>query len=550
MLEALNIKNFAIIEDIEINFKSGMNVMLGETGAGKSIIIDALSLLKGERSSYDKIRVGATKAYIDGRFIIENKELIKQINEEYDDLIENDELIVSRSLDINGRTSIKLNGRMFSSSATKVIMNEIIDIHSQHQNMVLFDEKEHLHLLDKYIGNSKELEIYQSAYKTYSKEVHKLEELENKVIDEAELAYKKAQIEEIEKLNLEVGELDKLENLEKKMANFVRLQETINNISELLDGDDGALAKIYQSRRLLDYLKDEDYDNYGTKLNDCYYNLEDINSALKDSLNALNEYEYTPEYIQERIYNIKKVMRKHGNSEEDIFKAHEQLVNDIALMSDYEYALDKQKALVKDLYNDLMIKANNLSKLRNEFANKLNKEVDKELSDLSLNNAHFKVHFNVTEPKSTGIDDITFYISSNIGMPFGHLKDVVSGGEASRIMLGLKVIFSKYCNYETMILDEIDSGVSGKVASSVGRKIHEISKSRQVIVISHIPQVASYADTAYEVKKVVEENSTKTQITELDDDGFIENIAKLLTDSSVSEQSLSLAKELINNSRK
>ncbi len=550
MLEALNIKNFAIIEDIEINFKSGMNVMLGETGAGKSIIIDALSLLKGERSSYDKIRVGATKAYIDGRFIIENKELIKQINEEYDDLIENDELIVSRSLDINGRTSIKLNGRMFSSSATKVIMNEIIDIHSQHQNMVLFDEKEHLHLLDKYIGNSKELEIYQSAYKTYSKEVHNLEELENKVIDEAELAYKKAQIEEIEKLNLEVGELEKLENLEKKMANFVRLQETINNINELLDGDDGALAKIYQSRRLLDYLKDEDYDNYSTKLNDCYYNLEDINSALKDSLSALNEYEYTPEYIQERIYNIKKVMRKHGNSEEDIFKAHEQLVNDIALMSDYEYALDKQKALIKELYNDLMIKANNLSKLRNEFANKLNKEVDKELSDLSLNNAHFKVHFNVTEPKSTGIDDATFYISSNIGMPFGHLKDVVSGGEASRIMLGLKVIFSKYCNYETMILDEIDSGVSGKVASSVGRKIHEISKSRQVIVISHIPQVASYADIAYEVKKVVEENSTKTQITELDDDGFIENIAKLLTDSSVSEQSLSLAKELINNSRK
>lgn len=550
MLEALNIKNFAIIEDIEINFKNGMNVMLGETGAGKSIIIDALSLLKGERSSYDKIRVGASKAYIDGRFIIENKELIKQINEEYDDLIENDELIVSRSLDINGRTSIKLNGRMFSSSATKVIMNEIIDIHSQHQNMVLFDEKEHLQLLDKYIGNSKELEIYQSAYKTYIKEVHKLEELENKVIDETELAYKKAQIEEIEKLNLEVGELDKLENLEKKMANFVRLQETINNISELLDGDDGALAKIYQSRRLLDYLKDEDYDNYSTKLNDCYYNLEDINSALKDSLNALNEYEYTPEYIQERIYNIKKVMRKHGGSEEDIFKAHEQLVNDIALMSDYEYALEKQKALVKELYNDLMIKANNLSKLRNEFANKLNKEVDKELSDLSLNNAHFKVHFNVTEPKSTGIDDVTFYISSNIGMPFGHLKDVVSGGEASRIMLGLKVIFSKYCNYETMILDEIDSGVSGKVASSVGRKIHEISKSRQVIVISHIPQVASYADTAYEVKKVVDANSTKTQITELDDDGFIENIAKLLTDSSISEQSLSLANELVNNSRK
>ena len=550
MLEALNIKNFAIIEDIEINFKDGMNVLLGETGAGKSIIIDALSLLKGERSSYDKIRIGASKAYIDGRFIIENKDLIKQINDEYDDLIEDDELIVSRSLDINGRTSIKLNGRMFSSSATKVIMNEIIDIHSQHQNMVLFDEKEHLSLLDKYIGPSKELQDYKNAYKIYSKEVNNLEELENKVIDEAELAYKKAQIEEIEKLNLEHGELEKLENLERKMANFVRLQETINNVNELLDGDDGAIAKIYQSRRWIDYLKDEDYETYSTKLNDCYYNLEEINNALKDSLNALNEYEYTPEYIAERIYNIKKVMRKHGNSEDDIFNAHEQLLKDITLMSDYEYALNKQKELVNNLKKDLMIKANALSILRNKYANKLNKEVDAQLSDLSLNNAHFKVHFNIIEPRSNGIDDVTFYISSNVGMPFNHLKDVVSGGESSRIMLGLKVIFSKYCNYETMILDEIDSGVSGKVASSVGRKIHEIGKSRQVIVISHIPQVASYADHAYEVRKVVENNATKTQIKELDEQGFIVNIAKLLTDSNVNEQAINLANELVSNSRK
>ena len=301
---------------------------------------------------------------------------------------------------------------------------------------------------------------------------------------------------------------------------------------------------------LIDYLKDEDYETYSTKLNDCYYNLEEINNALKDSLNALNEYEYTPEYIAERIYNIKKVMRKHGNSEDDIFTAHEQLLKDITLMSDYEYALNKQKELVNNLKKDLMIKANALSILRNKYANKLNKEVDAQLSDLSLNNAHFKVHFNIIEPRSNGIDDVTFYISSNVGMPFNHLKDVVSGGESSRIMLGLKVIFSKYCNYETMILDEIDSGVSGKVASSVGRKIHEIGKSRQVIVISHIPQVASYADHAYEVRKVVENNATKTQIKELDEQGFIVNIAKLLTDSNVNEQAINLANELVSNSRK
>ncbi len=550
MLEALNIKNFAIIEDIEINFKDGMNVLLGETGAGKSIIIEALSLLKGERSSFDKIRVGANKAFIDGRFIIENKELIKEINEEYDDLIENDELIVSRSLDVTGRTSIKINGRMFSQSATKALMNEIIDIHSQHQSLSLFDEKEHIKLLDKFMNKGSYIEDYQKYYEEYLKEVKILEEIENKVIDETELAYKKAQIEEIEKLDLKEGELDKLENLERKMANFVRLSETINNINDLLDSENGALIKIYESRRLLDYLRDEEYDEYSTKLNDCYYALQDVNDSLKSSLESLNEYEYSPEYIQERIYNIKRIMRKYGTSEEDIFEAHKKLVSDIALMSDYEYSLAKEKEKVALMYQELVKKGELLSSYRLKASQELEKAVDIELKDLSLNNAHFKIMINRIEPNKNGIDEVTFYISSNIGMPFGPLKDVVSGGESSRIMLGLKTIFAKYSNYETMIFDEIDSGVSGKVASAVGRKIHTIGKTKQVIVISHIPQVASFADTSYEVRKIVENNMTKTQIKELKEEEFIENIAKLLTDGSISKESLALAKELIVNSRK
>ncbi|MCH5171624.1 MAG: DNA repair protein RecN [Erysipelotrichales bacterium] len=550
MLEALSIKNFAIIEDIEINFKSGMNVLLGETGAGKSIIIDALALLKGERSSFEKIRTGSTRAYIDGKFIIDNKDLIKEINEEYDGLIEDGELIVSRSLDISGRTSIKLNGRMFSSASTKAIMNEIIDIHSQHQTLMLFDEREHLNLLDKFIGEKKEFNDYKASYQKYIEEKNKLEELENKVIDETEIAYKKSQIAEIEKLNLEPGELDKLENLEKKMANFVRLQEAFNNIDNLLDGDNGAIGKIYESRRLIDYLRDDDYEEYSTKLNDIYYSLQDINSALQANLKELNEYEYTPEYISERIYNIKRVMRKFGNAEEDIFKAHEKLVNELAMMSDYEYALSKQKEVVANLYLDIMKKGEAISLIREKFATTLNKKVDQELSDLNLNNAHFKVVINQTEPRSSGINSVVFYISSNIGMPYGPLKDIVSGGESSRIMLGLKTIFSKFSNVETMIFDEIDSGVSGKVASSVGRKLHNIGQDCQVIVISHIPQVASFADVAYEISKFVSNGTTKTKIVELNEDGFKENIAKLLTDNLVSNESLALAKELITNSRK
>lgn len=550
MLEQLTIKNFAIIEDIDISFKRGMNVILGETGAGKSIIIDALALLKGERSSFEKIRAGSQKAFIDGKFVIDNQEVIKLINEEYDDLIENGELIVTRTLDINGRSTIRLNGRMFSSSVTKSIMNEIIDIHSQHQNLVLLDEREHRNLLDRFIGPNEIYTKYQKAYNQYVKEQKLLEELENKVIDEAEMEYKKAQIADIENLNLQVGELNMLESLERKMANFVRLQETINSINELLDSDDGAITRVYQSRRLLDYLKDEDYNEYSTKLNDIYYNLQDINEALKDNLNNLNEYEYSPEYISERIYNIKKIMRKYGQEEKDIFEAYESLKKDILLMSDYEYALNKQKEITNSAYNLVLKCGMELTNLRKKYGIILAKEIDQELSDLALNNAHFKVNINNILPKSSGCDDVTFYISSNIGMPYGPLKDIASGGESSRIMLGLKTIFSKLCLYETMIFDEIDAGVSGRVASSMGRKIHEIGKNRQVIVISHIPQVCAFADSSLEVHKIVENNTTKTEVCELNDSEFILSIAKLLTDGNISQESLNLAKELVNNSRK
>ncbi len=550
MLEALSIKNFAIIEDIEINFKNGMNVLLGETGAGKSIIIDALSLLKGERSSFDKIRNGATKAYIDGKFFIEDSELIREINDEYEDLIEDGELIVTRILDANGRTSIKLNGRMFSSATTKVIMNEIIDIHSQHQTLLLFDEKEHINLLDKFIGNFKEYQIYQELYKNYMVEKAKLEELENKVFDDAEIAYKKAQIEEIDKLNLEHGELEKLENLEKKLSNFMRLQETLNNIDILLNGDEGAITKIYEARRLIDYLRDNDYEQYAAKLNDLYYSLQDLNNELQGTLKELNEYDYTPEYLSERIYNIKRLIRKYGSTEDDLFLAREKLIQELSLISDYEYALKKQKEVVADLLVKVLQSGEEVSNIREKYATILNEKVDRELADLNLENAHFKVLIKRIEPTAKGLDNVVFYISSNIGMPYGPLKEIVSGGESSRLMLGLKAIFTRFSHIETMIFDEIDSGVSGKIASSVGRKIHNISLNCQVIVISHIPQVASFADVAYEVSKFVENDTTKTKISELSEKEFEVNIAKLLTDNLVSKESLALAHELIANSRK
>lgn len=550
MLDTLAIKNFAIIEDIEVNFQNGMNVLLGETGAGKSIIIEALSLLKGERSSFDKIRTGANKAFIEGRFLLENQELIDELNAEYDNFIEDGELIVTRILDTTGRNTIRLNGRMFSQAATKVIMCEILDIHSQHQNMTLYDEKSHIELLDKYIGENKFLTIYKENYKKYKDELKKLEKLQDTVIDEASIEYKKKQIEEIDEMDIQVGELEKLENIQKKMANFIRLQTILNNVDELLDGDDGACSRVYQARREIDTVQDSDFEKLSDRLNNAFYELQDVNSQLRSYVDEINEYEYSSDYLNERIYKLKKIIRKYGDNEEDVINAKAKLTNEILLADDYNYYLKKQQEEVDNCLKELTSIANELTKVRQDKALELEKLVDKQLFDLSLGNAHFKIEIKNSEFSSNGKDHIRFLLSANVGTPFMPLKNIVSGGESSRLMLGLKTIFTSYSHLETIIFDEVDVGVSGKVATQVGKKIHDISQNRQVITISHLPQVASYGDHAYSVHKYVENDMTKTTIIPLEMEQFISQVAMLLSGSEITNSSLQVARELITSSHK
>lgn len=545
MLETLSIKNFAIIEDIEVNFRHGMNVLLGETGAGKSIIIDAIALLKGERSSFEMIRSNATKAYIEGRFILENAELINYLNKTYDNIIEKDELIVTRTLDISGRTSIKMNGMMFSSAITKSVMNEIIDIHSQHQNLMILDEKNHLELLDKYIANDDLLVAYQGQYKEYVTARKELEHLKNQVIDEEAERMIKEKLAEIENMNIRDGELNELQVMSNKMSNFVKLQNSFSMVDALLDGENGAMSNIYQAKKELEHLQDDEYQSFIKELSNSFYSISEVNSSLKSILTELNDYEYSSDYLNERIYNIKKIIRKYGETEADVLIAKEKFEKDLMLASDFDYYVAKQTKIVEDLESKLLATGHKLSDLRKEKAIELASLVDKELESLSLQNAHFNVGISAVPFKDNGIDEIRFLVSTNVGTPFASLKAVISGGEASRLMLGLKAIFTKFSPVETVIFDEIDVGVSGKVAAQVGNKIHTLSKDRQVIVISHLAQVAAFGDYSFEVRKVVENGHTKTMIEELTDEGFKRQIASILSNGDISDTTLKLAEEMI-----
>lgn len=548
MLDTLSIKNFAIIEDIEINFHEGMNVLLGETGAGKSIIVEALSLLKGERSAFEKIRQGANKAFIEGRFIINDDNLVKALNEEYDDIIEDNELVVTRMLDTSGRSTIRLNGRMFSIAASKALMTEIIDIHSQNQNIMLFDDHTHVDLLDSYIGNSEIFEDYAKAYEDYLLQLKKLEELKQKTMNEEEVAYKKEQISEINEINIHVGELDELERIKQGIDSYNNVRLKYELINELIEGDNGVLSQLFQAKKELDTI--DDNDDYSSRMNEAFYELRDINKSLQEKFEKFNNYYENIDEVNDRIFSICRLIKRYGQSEEDVLNAKNRLESEILLAEDHEYYLTKQEEVLKNALEVLNEKDEILSKLRHDFAKVLEQEVDKQLCDLALSNAHFRISIARGDYRRNGSDIVKFLMSTNVGTPFMPIKNIISGGESSRLMLGLKTIFSEYSNVQTIIFDEVDVGVSGKVASMVGKKIHEISKKRQVLLISHLAQVASYGDFGYRVEKFVESGKTKTTIKELNSEEFVEQIASLLSGSKVSELSLSAAKELIKEAHK
>ncbi len=556
MLERLIIRNFAIIEDIEVSFKKGMNCIVGETGAGKSIIIDALSLLKGEKSKFDKIRNGEEKAFIEGSFYLDDQELIKQINEEYDDLIEEDGLLhVSRSLDISNKSISKINYRNVPLSILKRIMEQVIDIHSQHKDNSFFDEKKQITFLDKYIQKINNPKIdkiiskyddifirYSSLFNEYKVEKSKLNDYLDKQSTFEDLELLQYQYEELEKANVQENEIEDIENELKTLESF---EELSNNIETYIENYNNASSYLYSARKALTGIKIDVFEKEEEKFTSLYYELDDLNEQIKKRFSSLSSSQTRLEELRERKSLLYSLRRKYGRTTEDILNYFHSLKEEIDLISNYDYIIAKQKDKINKIEEDLKIIASDLTSIRLIASNSLETLINEQLHDLMLENSDFKIELNKTELNKHGCDEVIFKIRANAGGKYLPLIQSASLGETSRINLALKSVFNALKPVETMIFDEIDTGISGKVAIGVSKKIYQISSSSQTIVITHLPQVSAKGDHHYFVSKYVENDVTKTKIEELSKKEVISNIAYMMTGENPTKESLALANQLI-----
>lgn len=552
MLNSISIKNFAVIEDLEVSFLSNMTILTGETGAGKSILIDALSLLIGERSSFDKIRTGASKAIIEGEFKINNETLLNLIVEKYgEDIVEDNTLVVSRTLDINGRSIVRVNGVQFPLTKLKAMMSLLIDIHSQHQNLFILDEKNHLGLLDEFMGDRVEKQEYIKAYEDYVNAKKELKRLENEQFSNNDVNSINEQIEEIESAHIEVGEIESLEQEKERLMYYKKSVDAINSFLKLSEDDNGILTKMYLAKKELERSGDEKLIEFSEKLNNLYYEMKDLSSNISYELETFENSSSRLEEIDDRLYLLKRLVRKYHGDENDLLSVLSELQERLYRIDHFERVYIEKKQEVTKLYEFALKKAKILSSIRKETANRLCELVDNELHDLSLINGQFIINFEEDDLSINGTDKAIFLLTTNKGLLPSPLKSVASGGETSRIMLALKTIFGKLSHMETIIFDEIDTGVSGKVAMQVAHKMKEIASYCQVLVISHLPQVASIADHHYLVIKEVENDITKSKIIELiDENDRIREVAKLLSGSEITNASIEAAKELIKEGKK
>ncbi len=547
MLRKLSIKNFAVIEDISIDFKEGMNVLIGETGAGKSIIIDALSLLKGEKSMFDKIRIGQEKAYITGEFVITNEDLLNRLKSEYEELIDDSTLIVSRSLDITNKSIAKVNYHTVPLSVLKRIMDCIIDIHSQHKNNIFFDETKQLGLIDKYIKTQKESE-YDNVYSSYKnkyfdlvEEKRKLNEIKKIKDNIDDIDYLTYQYEELSKANIKENEIEEVESELKTLESF---EEFSSIMTQFNDAYSSASNNLYTAKKLLEKIKNEQFEEDIERFSSSYYEMEDAFEAINDRFNKCAQSLDRIDYLKTRKTLFSSLKRKYGSSTKEILERFNLIKEQIDILSDYEYNIERQMKVIEKKEKEAYDKAKILSDFRKNQLGDLESKINQELHDLLLENAEFMINIDECELNEEGSDKITFMIKANVGGRFLSLKDSASLGETSRLNLALKTVFNSINPVETIIFDEIDTGISGRVAIATSKKINSISRKEQSIVITHLPQVAVGGDHHYFVKKNIVEGETKTTINELTYDEAIKEIAKIIANNDNNE-AIKVVKELI-----
>ena len=553
MLLTLNVKNFAIIDNIQIDFENGFTVLTGETGAGKSLVIDAISLLFGERASNDLIRYGEQKAIIEGTFSNYDDKIKLFLNEFDIDYDENDCLFIKRELYANGKSVCKINNQTVTLNQLKQISEYIGDIHSQLETFGLINPKNYLSFIkNEVIDNT--LPLYIESLSNYKKKLNELKLLENKIIEDTQKQdYLIYQINELEKASLSIDEENLLQNELKVLSNSENVKNLLVSFKEIYNESD-ALDKIYESISLVEKLSniDERFKSFKSIIEESYYNLEAIAS---DKLLNTNFYDFDENRfneINDRLGVYSDLRRKYKKSTKELIEYTLKIKNDIDQINNYDFIKEQLEKEVNSLYNKTIEYAYIIRKERIFVSNLLKESIESHLMDLQLNNAKFDICFNDVDNNNVsffkdGIDQVDFLVSFNKGEPLKPLSKTASGGELSRFMLALKTILGDKLPMQTKIFDEIDSGVSGGIAHSIGKKLLKISETSQVICITHLPQVASLCDNHLKISKHVIDNRTITKIEKLELNNRIYEIASMISNGNPSDASIKYAEEMINN---
>lgn len=555
MLLEISIKNFAIIESISLNFEKGMTVLTGETGAGKSIIIDAMNMMLGARATTDVIRHGAPKAEIEGLFSIENSRVFENIFEEQG-LELSDEIIIRREILQNGRSISRVNGQMVNLSVLRLIGQHLVDIHGQHDQEELMRPQRHIQMLDEF-GDSafwQLKESYQETFDTYRKKRKQvLEVKKNQEEHKARIEMLEFQMAEIDAASLKEGEDLALNQERDKLLNHKNIVDILTNAYRMLDNEEfSSLANVRSAMNDMESVEefDPEYRDISASLSESYYVLEDISKRLEGIIDDLDFDGNRLMQVESRLDLLHTITRKYGGSVDDVLIYFAKITDEYNHLTGNNLSSEEMEVELKKMEANLVNLAGQLALARHELAQQLETEIKQELQDLYMDKAQFQVQFTKGKFSREGNETVEFYISTNPGEEFKPLVKVASGGELSRLMLAIKSAFSRKEGKTSIVFDEVDTGVSGRVAQAIAQKIYKIGQHSQVLAISHLPQVIAISDYQFFIEKISNDYSTVSTVRLLTIEERVEEVAKMLAGDDVTEAALTQARELLKNREK
>ncbi|MGN0467295.1 MAG: DNA repair protein RecN [Acutalibacteraceae bacterium] len=551
MLTNIKIENVAVIEKAEINFESGLNILTGETGAGKSIVIDSINAIIGERTSKELVRDGTDCAKITAFFENISKEAESTLKEFEIESEEDGTLLITRTINADGRSSCRINGQPVTASMLRSIGRELITICGQHDSQRLLQKENHIGYIDSLAGNEAQLNEYREVYHLLRKKERKLSDLrQNNTDKQQRLEFLQYQINELESADIIIGEKEQLVAQKKKIQNCEKILSSLYGAKICIGGDEntaGIESALYDLNNFLSQISDynNDFSEFAQSAENFRYEIEECLSAVNDELMNIDEDETDINEVEQRLDLLYRLSKKYGETEEDMLSYLDKIREEYDNIQTSDERIKELEDEIEELKDEVAERAKIISKKRKEYALKFEKDVMAELNYLDMKGARFAVEFSVCDFGENGIDDVQFLISANAGQSPKPLSKIASGGELSRVMLAIRCVLSGIESAETIIFDEIDTGVSGRAAHKIAYKLKQFSAEKQIICVTHLAQIAAGADNHLLIEKTTADGVTATKVRKLIDDERIYEIARIIGGDVITKTTMLSACELI-----